>query len=147
MLLITSVSIAQYTPDQIMRYLAAYNKRITTAEVNTMLLIKTDSLFVAYSIPATKHLAQYNITVSNQTVNTISLSTFKTIIKKGNFFCNSDTIEVDTNPSFTSPIVAYPYSSTFAIENIDPNTFKNIYIKRLGTGNGTASYNYSLWGN
>src|ERR1035437_8383917 len=134
MLLITSVSIAQYTPDQIMRYLAAYNKRITTAEVNTMLLIKTDSLFVAYSIPGSKHFSEYYFSAKQQRDNTISLSTFKPIIKKRNFFCNSDTIEVDTNPSFTSPIVAYPYSSTFAIENIDPNTFKNIYIKRLGTG-------------
>ena len=103
------------------------------------------SLIALQPLPATVHGGGYNQTLTNQAVTTISTtSCTKSFSFKA--FCNSDSIEVDTNPSFTSPVVAYPYSSTFTLENFNPTTFPAIYIKRLGSGNGTASYNYTLWG-
>jgi hypothetical protein len=120
-------------------------KDFSTSAKQDSIKAKLNDIKSLINSSSTVHLGGYNQTLTNQSVTTISTSSFtKSFSFKA--FCNSDSIEVDTNPYFSSPTVAYPYSSTFTLENFNPNTFTTIYIKRLGSGNGTASYNYTLWG-
>jgi hypothetical protein len=135
--------------------LFAQNEQINRIEFNgaftalqsqiTTLQSLVSSLIAIQPLPATVRQAKYNQTLTDQQVSAISTtSCAKSFSVK--FFCNVDSIEIDTDSSFSNPVVAYPYSSTFTIENHSPSSFPAIYVKRLGSGNGTASYNYTLWG-